>query len=406
MKPESLMKEPEETVFTGEDLLQWRVAHGVVPRFEANALVFADTRNWEWHLLRLERPEFLFRKLRLLLVVRPLPGQDANIYVHHFGNLDVAEIAPDGTIVNRGISLSIDVKRLADGNLAIETTFLNRHPSISVGSARQGGIYAGSGCDQFALLRIEVGIHDAGPLLHAVPEEERLRLIDVGGAGGIQLHWMLQADRITPILFEPNPAEASKLHDVVGRVPGGRVIESGLAHIEGPQKLHIAANAGCTSLLQPNFGLLSRYSAAPAFKIQQVVDVSCTRYDALYHRGLVPAPDVIKIDVQGYEWEVLMGFGALLQTCLGIELEAHFYPLYHGQKLLHELVRLLEEFGLVFRKLQPVGHCDGDLIEVDAFFTRRCDAFKVLGAVERRKFALLTHVWGLPTYASSWGFSR
>lgn len=396
------MIEPVEEilVFAGRDLLHWRVAHGVVPRFEGDALVFADTQKWDWHLLRLERPEFLFRKIRLRLLVRPLPSQDANVYVHHFGNLDVAEIAPDGTIVKRGISLSADAKRLPDGDLSIQTTFLNRHQSISIGSARQGAVYTGSGQDQFAILRIELGLSDAGTLLRAVPDEERLRLVDVGGAGGIQLHWMLQADRIAPIVFEPNPAEASKLRDPVSRIPGGRVVESGLSNVDGPQKLNVTLNAGCTSLLQPNFRLLEMYSSGPAFKVTHVADINCSRYDTLYHQGLVPSPDVIKIDVQGYEYEVLMGFGGLLQTCLGIELEAHFYPLYSGQKLLHELVRLLEEYGLVLRKLQPVPHFDGDLIEVDAWFTRRRDVVRILGPVEQRKFGLTHDVWGLPPYPS------
>ena len=63
-----------------------------------------------------------------------------------------------------------------------------------------------------------------------------------------------------------------------------------------------------------------------------------------------PAPDAIKIDVQGFEFQVLQGFGSLLQHCLGIELEAHFYPIYRGQKLLHDIVSMLSDYGLVLRK--------------------------------------------------------
>ena len=357
------MNEKEEVlVFEGRDLLQWQGAHGAASRLEGDALIFGDTPSWDWHLLRLQRSEFLLRKIRLKLLIRPLPGQDSNIYVHHFGNLDVAEIAPDGLVLKRGISLFVDTRRLADGNLEIETAFLNRHVSVSIGSSRQGGVYTGSGRDQFAIVRIELGLSNADTLLHAVPDEARLRFVDVGGAGGIPLHWMLQADRITPIVFEPNPIEASKLRDPISRIPGGRVIETGLAHVGGLQKVNITLNAGCTSLLEPNFRLLRMYSCHPAFNVTQLADVKCTRYDALYNQGLVPAPDVIKIDVQGYEYEVLTGFGGLLHSCPGIELEAHFYPLYIGQKLFHELVRLLDDFELVLRKLQPVPHFDGDLI--------------------------------------------
>jgi len=236
---------------------------------------------------------------------------------------------------------------------------------------------------------------DAGSLLRAVPDDERLRLIDVGGAGGLQLKWAAQADRITPIVFEPNPAEAAELREVIDRVPGGKVIECGLAHVAGPRKLNITDHPGCTSLLQPNSKLLESCSIGSLFRVRRVVEVACVRYDQLHAKGEVPVPDVIKVDVQGTEYEVLLGFGSLLQTCLGIELESHFYPIYHDQKLLHDLVRLLNDFGLVLRDLRPVPNFDGDLVEVDAFFARSRSSMRTLGPLEQHKFALMCQVWKL-----------
>ena len=382
-------------VFSGHDLQQWRAAHGLQVRFEADRLVLADTPTLDWHLLRLERADFMLRKVRLTLLADPLPGQDANIYIHHYGKLDVAEVAPDGTILDRGISLSLRVDRRDAGQLSIETAFLNRHPSLSIGCSRNAAVYQGSGRDQYAIRSIEVALDDADALLRAVPDDERLRLVDVGGAGGLQTKWALQADRVTPIVFEPNPAEASELRPVIGRIPGGQVVACGLSHVEGRQTLYITDHPGCTSLLRPNDEVLQRYSIAPSFRIKQVEEVECVRYDQLYDRGEAPAPDVIKIDVQGSEYEVLLGFGSLLQTCLGIELESHFYPIYRNQKLLHDVVRLLDSFGLVLRKLEPVPHFDGDLVEVDAFFTRSRESMQTLGEVARRKFDLMRQVWEL-----------
>jgi hypothetical protein len=118
----------------------------------------------------------------------------------------------------------------------------------------------------------------------------------------------------------------------------------------------------------------------------------------LYHQGTVPAPDAIKIDAQGFEHQILLGFGSLLQDCLGIELEAHFYPLYRGQKLLHDIISLMSDHGLVLRTLQHVAQFDGDLVEVNAFFTKSRFAVRSLTPDQRRKFSLLTKVWELPEY--------
>ena len=41
-------------------------------------------------------------------------------------------------------------------------------------------------------------------------DPERLVVVDVGAAEGLQAMWRPHADRITPVLFEPNPAEAVK----------------------------------------------------------------------------------------------------------------------------------------------------------------------------------------------------
>ena len=120
----------------------------------------------------------------------------------------------------------------------------------------------------------------------------------------------------------------------------------------------------------------------------------------LYEKGIVPAPDVIKLDVQGCEYEVLLGFGALLQNCLGIELEAHFFPLYRGQHLLHEVISLLSTYGFVLRKLDQnkLGNFDGDLVEVDAFFTKSRSIVNLYNQEQNQKFNLLTKVWEIGRY--------
>ena len=45
--------------------------------------------------------------------------------------------------------------------------------------------------------------------------EHKLRLVDVGGAGGLQPKWLQYIDRIIPVLFEPNPDEAEKLRETL-----------------------------------------------------------------------------------------------------------------------------------------------------------------------------------------------
>ncbi|MET7244644.1 FkbM family methyltransferase [Methylobacterium sp. EM32] len=230
-----------------------------------------------------------------------------------------------------------------------------------------------------------------------------VNLIDVGGLGGLGAEWQPHLDRIRPVMFEPNPPEAAAIRERMATVRGALVVERALSHRSERRTLNVTKSLGCTSLLTPNSSLLWRYSIEPAFRITHTVEVDCVRYDSLVGRGEVPLPDAIKIDVQGFEYEVLEGFGDTLFNCLGVKLEAHLYPIYEGQKLLHDLVRLLKPFGLALRKIVPVDHFDGDIVEVDAWFT--CDAARAAALDPERaaKLAFIETVWDLPAHRRVFG---
>lgn len=384
---------------SGSALPAWRVAHDMQTELRGTDLIVRDTTAHSYHLLRLYDERYLYRIVRLRCVLRGLPGATTNFYVHHYGDIDVAEIGFDGTIHNRGICRRLDVDHRADGTLHVEMEFLNCHPTLTIGCSKGGQrVYAGDGVEQFAIHEIEIEDRDATVELSRCPPDARLTLVDVGGQQGLQLPWMLRADCISPIVFEPLPEEARKLRVTIGRIPGGQVVERALAETSGTRTLHVTAASSCSSLREPNDEFLRTYSIAPLFHVVHRVDVDCVRYDELFAQGAVPRADVIKIDVQGFEYEVLQGFGDLLHSCLGIELEAHVYPIYKGQKLLGDLVSLLAGYGLVLRQVRPTGNFDGDCVEVDAFFTRRRDAVAALPDPQKAKFETLCEAWQLPRY--------
>lgn len=227
-------------------------------------------------------------------------------------------------------------------------------------------------------------------------DPSRLVVVDVGAAAGLQNKWAAHADRILPVLFEPNPAEAAKIRDTLRDIPGALVIESGLSSRAGRHELTIGTWYGCTSMLRADPAVLRGYSIAGAYEPAGTATVSCDRYDALHRAGRVPAPDAVKLDVEGYEYEVLIGFGDLLGDCLGVEAEAWLTPVYRDTRLLHRLVEYLRLFGLVLRRIEPIDVFDGDLVVCDAFFTVTRERAARLEGERRRKFDLLSEVWELP----------
>ncbi|MBA9067404.1 FkbM family methyltransferase [Methylorubrum extorquens] len=234
-------------------------------------------------------------------------------------------------------------------------------------------------------------------------EQSMLTLVDVGGLGGLGEEWLPHVSSIRAVLFEPNPSEAAMARAKLEPCRDGIVVERALGNRAEKRTLHVTRSLGCTSLLDPNNKLLQPYTIAPAFRVTHEIEVDCERYDTLMVNGEVPQPDAIKIDVQGFEYQVLEGFGNALNECLGVKVEAHFRPIYHGQKLLHDMVDLLSRAGLSLRRLQPVDHFDGDIVEVDAWFTCSPERAAALSEERAAKLAFLEMVWEIPPRRLSFG---
>jgi FkbM family methyltransferase len=227
-------------------------------------------------------------------------------------------------------------------------------------------------------------------------EDPLLCLVDVGARGGLQPKWHPYGGMIRTVMFEPDHDEAARLRATHG--PEHSVIERALFDADGRHEFHRTRNPLCASLRRPNDVFLSRYEIRGHFEIEATFEVDCVRYDTLYHAGEVPVPDAIKVDVVGTEYEVLLGFGDVAARCLGIETQAHLYPIYQDEKLLHDIVALLARKGLMLRRLEHLGQFDGDFVVVNAYFTPPRDVVRRFSPERRHKFDLLTQVWELPSY--------
>jgi FkbM family methyltransferase len=228
-------------------------------------------------------------------------------------------------------------------------------------------------------------------------EESLLRLVDVGAMGGVHSKWKPYLSSLWAVLVEPNADEAKKLSMAAPAYGRCTIIDRPLWSTSSRRTLYVTKNPTCVSLLKPNDELLANYGIAPHFEVVNRLMVECVRYDELFRCGKVPGPDVVKLDVQGAEYEVLLGFGNLLSSCLGIEIEAHFYSVYRSQKLFSDMVQLLGSFGYVLRKvdMNKIGNFDGDIVEVDACFTGPRRSRRALGPAQRDKWNLMCDAWNL-----------
>lgn len=178
-----------------------------------------------------------------------------------------------------------------------------------------------------------------------------VKIIDVGGAGGLHPRWgPSSGSGVSALFFEPEPNGAVQL-----REQGlGQVSERGLSNGEGERTLYVTSKPECSSLHHPNLDVLERFPRSTRFATKMVVKVQVGTLDQEVLRLGFDSPDFIKMDVQGHEREVLAGGIETLKGVIGVETEVSFVELYQDATKFADLASALQPNGFEMFDLQRV----------------------------------------------------
>jgi len=103
---------------------------------------------------------------------------------------------------------------------------------------------------------------------------------------------------------------------------------------------------------------------------QKEEQVEIKKLSSLISGKMLPVPDIIKLDIQGFELEALKGTGDALHEVKYIICEVSFKEYYHRQALFLEIANYLNDYGFqlfAFGKNTPLGH---ELNQIDVLFKR------------------------------------
>lgn len=163
--------------------------------------------------------------------------------------------------------------------------------------------------------------------------------------------------------FEPLPGPRARLTQLMQR---RAVIHScALGEEEGEATIHIASREDSSSLLPLDH-------QREMFHMDEVstLKVPVSRLDEVVPAN-TPGPVLLKIDVQGFEYQVLKGAQRLLDDITWIYVEASFVELYEGQRLAGEVSELLESHGFTMTAQHNIAYHDGRPVQADLLFTTR-----------------------------------
>ena len=146
--------------------------------------------------------------------------------------------------------------------------------------------------------------------------------------------------------FEPNKKEYDKLKT---KDPNKKFYNYAIG--DGEDKiLNICKAPGMSSFLKPNLNYLKKFHGFEEWA--QIISEEKVNTKKL--NEIDEKIDFLKIDVQGYEYEVLINGLEKLNNVKVIQIETSPFPLYQGEKNSSEIMKLLENSGFMLHMFNNI----------------------------------------------------
>lgn len=169
--------------------------------------------------------------------------------------------------------------------------------------------------------------------------------------------------------IEPDPRTATRLrHNLEPRL-AANIIRKAVGERDGTITFNVNADSQVSSILPLGD---DRQRAFPKSVVMQQISVPLATLDSLFGNIPLAEPILLKIDVQGYEDQVISGAVSFLASVRWVVMEVSFARLYEGEQDFVAIIELMASHG--FRFVRPLNfHQAGknlDIIEMDALFEK------------------------------------
>jgi len=193
---------------------------------------------------------------------------------------------------------------------------------------------------------------------------------DVGANRG---QFSLLCRRLRPrariVAFEPLRGPADVYRALFASDSGVTFNSVALGPMRGEMEINISRRDDSSSLLPISKAQTENYPGTERIGGDQVTVAPLTDFIG---RLDLRVPSLLKIDVQGFELEVLKSAEALLPHFHWIYAECSFVSLYEGQPLADDVITFLDMHGFTLSGRHNPSHGKtGALLQADLLFTRR-----------------------------------
>jgi len=166
--------------------------------------------------------------------------------------------------------------------------------------------------------------------------------------------------------FEPLQEPAKVFEKVFQGDPRVKLFHCAVGPEMSQKTIHVSMQDDSSSLLP--ISLQSKVFPGTEEKESRAIEM-CPLNAVLTADNIV-APALLKIDVQGYEMEVLRGCESLLSCFEYVYIECSFIELYEGQALAYQVIDYLHAHGFHFAGVYNLYYRSGKAIQGDFLFLK------------------------------------
>lgn len=168
--------------------------------------------------------------------------------------------------------------------------------------------------------------------------------------------------------FEPDPDLGPELSRRFVHAPRVHIVQAALGERTGKARFNINVSRPTSSLLPSGESL--QQDIKELSRLVEQVDVDVVAIDDYCRNNAIDRVDIIKLDLQGYDYKALLGAQTTLAGARVVLVEVLFAELYAGCGLFPDVLRLMQEEGFQLFTLCGLHYGDNDrLLWADAIFT-------------------------------------
>ena len=195
-------------------------------------------------------------------------------------------------------------------------------------------------------------------------------ILDIGARHGWFFHcWQDWCPEAEVHAFEPIQEAYDISTQLYGSHPLVTINQAGVGSSEGSLKIHIFEKSGASNSFLP---LRKETWEEVKFETGDVTEreVPVTTVSSYLQRKTISSVYLMKIDVQGYELEVLKGAEEVLPRIDHIFLETGIIPFYEGAPIFTDIYEYLAKKGFHLMRMQAWHRGNHKLMETDMLFRR------------------------------------